>query len=168
MHNIGKIKEKYLFILFLLFSSSAILFALFTEYLGYSPCKLCIFQRIPHYFIISISLISLLIIKNRKFLQTNLIICTLLLVTNIVLSFYHIGVEKKIFQGPTNCSSEISLNEITNSEDLRSELSKIKAVRCDIPSFVFLGLSMTSWHFIYCLTFFINLIIFRKFTTYDK
>ena len=96
--------------------------------------------------------------KSKKI---TFLCCVGFLLINCAISFYHVGVEKKIFQGPTTCSSE-NLNNIDNLEDLKEALSKTKAIRCDEPSFVFLGLSMAGWNVIYCLGLFFMVVFLSK------
>ena len=69
---------------------------------------------------------------------------------NIGLASYHVGVEQKIFKGPSSCSSN-DLNEIEDLEKLKEVLLKTKAIRCDEPQFFFLGLSMAAWNLIYSI-----------------
>ena len=86
-------KNFYLFILF--YSLSAIFFALYIEYiLGYKPCKLCIYQRIPYIISIFISFVGYNYFKNDKILF--LIIITFFL--SVLISGYHYGIENNIFE----------------------------------------------------------------------
>ena len=77
----------------------------------------------------------------------------LALLINILLAFYHSGVERKFFTGPSNCSSN-NLNNVESLEELEKIILKTKAVRCDEPQFYFLKLSMTNWNFLYCIIIF--------------
>lgn len=137
----------------LLFSSLiALIFAYISQYFfDLEPCILCLHQRKPFFVIIIISCLSLFFIKSEKLKRISIYICALLLIINVGIASYHVLVEKKIFQGPTTCSSSQNLNEITNLEDLKIALSKTKAIRCDEPAFIFLGISMAGWNLIYSL-----------------
>ena len=71
MHRIEiKLKKNnyfYLFLSLVIFSLTSLLFAYFTQYiLGYQPCPLCLYQRIPYFFLITISLITIIYKKLSK------------------------------------------------------------------------------------------------------
>ena len=60
------LKRKNIYLLIFIYSIIAILSAIYIEkVLGYLPCKLCIYQRIP-YFIIILLAISYLLLKNQS------------------------------------------------------------------------------------------------------
>lgn len=115
----------------------------------YQPCILCFYQRKPFFVIIALSLLCLAFFKSKKAIKITYFLCIAALIINCAIAFYHVGVEHKTFRGPTVCSSE-ELNEIENLEELKMAFTKTKAIRCDEPSFVFLGLSMAGWNLIYC------------------
>ncbi len=148
MKNIKK--EPLLFLL--LGSIFALTFAYISQYVfDYQPCILCLYQRKPFFAVIALSLITLTFLKTKQAKKISFFCCIIFLLINCCIAFYHVGVEKKIFRGPTTCSSAENLNEIDNLQDLEKALLKTKAIRCDQPSFVFLSLSMAAWNFIYCL-----------------
>lgn len=117
----------------------------------FQPCILCLYQRKPFFAIIAVSALALVFFKSHSQQKIALLLCAALLITNIAIAGYHSGVEQKIFQGPTSCSPANNLNQITDLEQLKSALKNTKAVKCDIPAFLFLGLSMANWNFLYCL-----------------
>ncbi len=146
-----KITNKNLLILLGLASASALIFAYISQYFfHYQPCSLCFYQRKPFFAIIAAAVLTLTYFKSEKSKRVALYLCTFFLFINCAVAIYHSGVERKIFRGPTTCSSE-NLNKIDNLEDLKNALMKTKSVRCDEPSFVFLGLSMANWNVLYCL-----------------
>jgi disulfide bond formation protein DsbB len=143
-----KISSKNLLIFLALAASSALILAYISQYVfDYQPCILCFYQRKPFFAVIAFALIGLVFSKSQK---VAVFLCTFSLLINCAIAFYHVGVEQKIFKGPSTCSST-NLEKITNLEDLKNAFAKTKAVRCDEPSFVFLKLSMAAWNFIYCL-----------------
>lgn len=150
-------------LLFLLLSSIAALTgAYISQYIfNLQPCILCLYQRKPFFVIIALTSLALFFLKSEKIKKITIYLCALLLLINAAIAIYHAGVEKKIFQGPTTCSSE-NLNNIDNLEDLKEALSKTKAIRCDEPAFVFLGLSMAGWNVIYCLGLFFMVVFLSK------
>jgi len=150
-------KNFYLFVLF--YSLSAIFFALYIEYiLGYKPCKLCIYQRIPYIISIFISFVGYNYFKNDKILF--LIITTFLL--SVLISGYHYGVENDIFEEFSGCTSN-SLEIIDKIELLNS--LKENVASCKDAIFKLFGMSLAGVNFILSL-----LIIVYSFLTllYEK
>jgi len=127
-------------------------FAYISQYVfGYEPCILCLYQRKPFFAIIAAALIGVAFFKSEKSRKITFFICIALLAINCSIAFYHVGVEQKIFAGPTTCSSSTNLNDITDLAELEAAFMKTKAIRCDEPTFFLLGLSMAVWNFIFCL-----------------
>lgn len=158
-----RITANNLLILLLVSSSFALIGAYISQYFfDLQPCILCLYQRKPFFAIIALTATALVFFKSTKNKNISILLCALLLFLNSSIALYHTGVEKKILKGPTTCSSK-NLNDINNIEELKIALNKIKAVKCDEPSFIFLTLSMASWNVIYCISlFFIILFLYRK------
>lgn len=152
----------------LLLLLGASIFALTFAYISqfvfhHEPCILCLYQRKPFFAIIIAALIGLILLKKPKAQKTILIISVGFLLLNCALSFYHIGVEQKIFSGPATCSSTTDFNAIDNIAELEAALAATKAIKCDEPTFFFLKLSMATWNFIYCLSCILIILISRVF-----
>jgi disulfide bond formation protein DsbB len=131
----------------LIAAAFALIFAYISQYVfGYQPCILCIYQRIPFFVIIGLSAISLI---SKKFTKLVFFCCLFLFSINAAIAIYHVGVEQKIFAGPSTCSSP-NLNDFDDLEALKEAILSTKAVRCDEPQFFFLKLSMAAWNVIYC------------------
>ncbi len=140
----------------LIFLAASAIFALIFAYVsqfvfGHEPCVLCLYQRQPFFAIIAIVAVCLVFFKSNNSKKIALKLCVFALAINCAIAFYHVGVEQKIFAGPTTCSSNNNLNEITDLAQLEAALAKTKAVRCDQPTFFFLKLSMAAWNFLFCL-----------------
>ena len=130
-------------------------------YFGLEPCSLCLYQRKPFFAIIALISLTTLFFRSESAQRKILFCCALFLAINCGIALYHTGVEYKIFQGPTVCSSS-DLNSIDDLEKLKAALLKTKAIRCDVPAFVFLGLSMAAWNAIYCFLLLMATILMRK------
>jgi disulfide bond formation protein DsbB len=151
-------KNPHKIILIICFFSAFL--ALSTSYISeyifdYQPCILCLYQRKPFWIILIVSSI-IFFAKQRNFLKIAILICGIGFLTNFAISFYHSGVELKWFDGPKNCSAN-NLENITNLEELTAKILETKAVKCDIPQFYFLFLTMANWNMIY--NFFLIIII---------
>jgi len=138
-------------LVFILFSCIvALVFAYISQYIfGLQPCQLCLWQRQPFFAIVILAGLFLIIPQLKKYQNLAIKISVLLLLINSVIAFYHAGVEKKLFRGLDSCSSVSS--ESNTIEELRIALENTKAVRCDKPQFVFIGISMAGWNVLYCL-----------------
>ena len=140
-------------ILSLFLSSGLLLGAYFLEfYLSLIPCDLCIKQRIVHVFILILSLLIFPLFSFSKLKFIMLSILNLLWLVSSSLAFYHFGIEKKLWEGFSECSSNLIFNENT----LDQLLSK-SPIRCDETQFELLNLSLAGWNGILSFIIFIIL-----------
>ena len=130
-------------ILILFGSLIAMGFALFTQYIGgHHPCELCMWQRYGYVMAIVLCLTP----RLQK-------LALLALAAVIIIAIYHTGVEQKWWEGFQRCSS--GLNGKQSLEELRNQIMSAPTVRCDEPSWFFLGLSMAAWNAIYASLLFV-------------
>ena len=109
------LKRKNIYLLIFIYSIIAILSAIYIEnVLGYLPCKLCIYQRIPFVVAIFICFLGYNYFKSDKIL----IVLILLFALSAVVSGYHFGIEKGFFMEIINCAN--------NSLDTLDKLKKQK------------------------------------------
>ena len=134
------IKKFYIIIFALGFFS--LVAALYVEYiLGFKPCILCIYQRIPYAIAILISLIAFFIV-NRNIL---LIILGLTFFAGILLSGYHVSIEKGIIEPLFSCTGE-NIKSLEKEEILKS-LNNIQPDCKDVDFSIF-GVSLATLNFI--------------------
>ncbi|MFT7369716.1 MAG: disulfide bond formation protein DsbB [Alteromonas macleodii] len=106
--------------------------------LGYAPCKMCLWQRYPHFIAMFIGLLALVLTR----LQTQLaILGGLTALTTGAIGVFHTGVERDWWEGPTSCSGSGALD--TNNL-LSTDISSI--VMCDEVAWSLMGLSMASFN----------------------
>ena len=145
-----------------IFLSLALLFgAFFFEiYFSLIPCDLCIKQRIVHVSILIISLLIFLLYSFSKLKFIMLSTLNLLWLVSSFLAFYHFGIEKKLWQGFSECSSNLIFNENT----LEQLLSK-SPIRCDETQFELLNISLAGWNGILSMSIFIILsyLLYKKY-----
>ena len=137
----------------LFLSSGMLLGAYFLEfYLSLIPCDLCIKQRIIHVSILILSLLifPLFIFSKLKFIMLSIL--NLLWLISSSLAFYHFGIEKKLWEGFSKCSSNITFNENT-----LDQLLSRSPIRCDETQFELLNLSLAGWNGILSFIIFIIL-----------
>ena len=143
------IKKFYIVIFTLSFFS--IVVALYLEYiLGFKPCILCIYQRIPYAIAILISLIAFFI-GNRNIL---LIILGLTFLAGILLSGYHVSIEKGFIEPIFSCTGE-NIKALEKEEILKS-LNNIQP-DCRDVDFSLFGISLATLNFI--ISFVLTIVI---------
>ncbi len=110
MIKIFDIRKFYLTIFII--SLISLLSALYIEFfLGYAPCKLCIYQRIPYLIAIFLTFMGMSYFKNLIWLYALLIV----FFSSFLISGYHFGIEQEIFSEFSGCTGN-SLNIIDKNE----------------------------------------------------
>ncbi len=128
------------FLAALLLSVAIIGFVLFAQYVQhYTPCELCLRERLPWYFMIGLSVIGL-VFPSRWILA--LIGVTLLVGAG--LGLHHAGVEQHWWPGPAECTSGSSGAKTV--AELKALLMQERPVQCDEIAWKFLGLSMAAYN----------------------
>ena len=138
-------------------SVCVVIFVHYLEYIGFTPCQLCIYQRWPWYLIIFLSLIS--IFYNKKVYPYNKFIIFIIFVGSAAYAGWHAGIEWAFWEGPTTCAT--GTNKIESHNNLLENIQNIQSfVSCSEAGFRFLGISLAGYNFISSLimaiyTFFI-------------
>ena len=145
------IKNFYIFIF--IFSLLSLLVVLYIEFfLGYQPCKLCIYQRIPYLIAIFFTFLGISYYKNLTWLYLLLII----FISSFLLSGYHFGIEQGIFEEFAGC--------VVNSMDMTNKDELLKSLNSDLKScknvdFTIFCLSLAAINFL--LSFLICILILK-------
>ena len=151
MSNIFEVKKFYIIIFII--SLLSLLIALYIEFfLGYKPCKLCIYQRIPYLVAIFLTFLGISYSKNLIWLYALLLI----FFSSFLLSGYHLGIEQEIFKEFSGCTGN-SLN-ITDKDELLKLLNS-EVNSCKNVDFKIFGLSLASINLL--ISFFIFILIFK-------
>ncbi len=128
-----------------------ILAALGFEHIGgYAPCPLCLEQRTPYYFGIIAAIASAVVLaaspsKLRMLAAALLAAATLGFVYNAGLGAYHAGVEWGFWAGPATCAGDLQ-PLATSAGGLLAAIEQDTVIRCDEPSWRFLGLSFAGYN----------------------
>lgn len=110
------------------------------QYLGdMPPCKLCIWQRWPHGVAVGAGILALLM-RGRLFPLVGMLGAA----ATSGIGFYHSGVERKFWQGPTSCTS--SGTDGVSAADLLEQIMAAPLVRCDEVPWEMFTLSMATWN----------------------
>ena len=143
MNNIFEIKKFYTIIFII--SLLSLLTALYIEFfLGYKPCKLCIYQRIPYLIAIFLTFLGISYSKNFIWLYALLLI----FFSSFLLSGYHLGIEQEIFEEFSGCTGN-SLDIIDKNELLKMLNSQLNS--CKNVDFRIFGLSLAAINFLLSL-----------------
>ena len=136
--------------------------AYFIEYvLGYQPCNLCLFERIPYFIAIIIIFFSLFFNRFEKLIFVTL---SLIFAAATILSFYHFGIEQGFFKESMVCVSNNEINSLSK-EDILKELQK-ETISCKKVDFRLFGLSLATINTI--ISFIISAITLKTFIEYEK
>ncbi len=125
------------------FGSFALLAGAFVfQFLGYAPCKLCLWQRWPHAAAIAVG--GLVLVLGPRMLLG--LAGALAALTTAALGLYHTGVERKWWDGPQGCTGDGGALSGMTGNDLLSLDTPINIVMCDEVAWAFGGFSMASWN----------------------
>jgi disulfide bond formation protein DsbB len=137
--------------------------------LGFDPCILCIYARIPYGILLVLSLIGAKItndIRIEKFTPYLLSMMIITVLAGLSISIYHTGVERHLWEATSHCSPNISLAENTTLEEFRKQLDNAKIGDCSKPAFYVFGLSLAEANIILNFVFMIYFImLFKKHLT---
>ncbi|NNE88394.1 MAG: disulfide bond formation protein B [Silicimonas sp.] len=128
-------------------SAALLIGAFIFQALGYAPCKLCIWQRWPHGAAVGAGL--LVALTGPWFIWS--VIGTFGALISGGLGFYHTGVEKGWWEGPTSCSGDGNALSGLSGADLLSTDVPVDIVMCDDVAWAFMGISMASWNAVFSL-----------------
>ena len=123
-------------------------------FFGFLPCKLCLMQRIPYYFILLVSIFYFCTKKSYKLLYVYLVILACFI--GAIVSFYHAGVEYGLFKNILNCEAAKNFNDISQ---LKNYLENRIAVSCNEPVFKLI-FSLSGWNVIISCFFIIYSLFF--------
>tara|TARA_B100000989_G_scaffold280924_1_gene244728 strand:+ start:168 stop:647 length:480 start_codon:yes stop_codon:yes gene_type:complete len=150
-------KNFYLFVTIL--SIVTLVGAVYIEYiLNAKPCKLCLYQRYPYIAAIFVSFFGYYKYNNKFILY----FLTFIFFISLIISGYHVGIEKSFFLDFSGCVSE-NTNTLVK-EDLLNNLSEIPN-NCKDVYFTILGLSLAT---INALMSLLIVIISVLLITYEK
>ena len=129
--------------------SAALLLGAFAfQAAGYAPCRMCLWQRWPHYTAIAAGLAAFALTPasahRAAVLRAVAVVGLLAALTTAGLGLFHTGVERGWWEGPASCSGSGGLGAMTGDELL--SLDGAGVVMCDEVAWAFAGLSMASWN----------------------
>ncbi len=135
------------FAVFVLAASLAVLgSALISQYWGgLLPCELCLAERWPWVAAIALSLLAALA-GPRLAPAFYALLLGFVFAASAALAAYHVGVEQHWFSGPQACTAAKST--ATTLDALEAEILSHKSVRCDVPQWSLMGISLAGFNFL--------------------
>ena len=134
-----EIIKKYYFALVFTLSLMIISGAYTLEFFyNFPPCELCIYQRIPYFFILFICIISFFM----EYKNIHFYLIFFLFFTSFLIAFFHSLVERGIVEYSSGCTS--SVGNFESIEDLRMHLDSVPLTKCDEILFSVMGFSLAN------------------------
>ena len=159
MKFIKNLSTKKTFLYLLIYSILSLSFALFLEYyLGYKPCQLCLYQRIPYLLILIFSFVGFFFPKNLYWLYTIMIF----FISSTIISGYHSGIEFGLLNESSSCASN-SIESLDKTKLLESLSNSMPS--CKDIEFKLFGLSLATINFL--ISFALSFLIYFK-INYEK
>lgn len=125
-------------------SAAVLAGALLSQYWGgLAPCELCLAQRWPWGVAIVIAFVATMV-GSRTALPWVALLLALVFAVGSVLAFYHVGVERHWFAGPTACSGAATAADTV--EALKAQILRQQPVRCDEVAWSLWGVSLAGWN----------------------
>jgi disulfide bond formation protein DsbB len=110
---------------------------------GLAPCELCLLQRWPWAVAIVISFVATMVGSRATLPRVALLLAAVFVVSS-GLAFYHFGVERHWFAGPSACSATATAADTV--EALKAQILHQQPVRCDEPAWLLWGISLAGWN----------------------
>ena len=124
--------------------------ALGSQYLGgLHPCEMCYWQRWPHAAAIVLAGLAFTAPADAPRARALTLLAALAIAISGAIGVYHAGVELKIFEGITTCTTTAAG---TSNAELLEKLMRVPLIRCDQVQWSLLGISMAGWNAIISLT----------------
>lgn len=111
--------------------------------LGYSPCRMCYWQRWPHALAIFMGALALV---QPRFHKALAVLGAIFAAITANIGFYHAGVEQKWWDGPSSCTGNGSIN---TTDLLNTNIAPI--VMCDDIVWSLGGITMAGFNGLFSL-----------------
>jgi disulfide bond formation protein DsbB len=119
---------------------------------GYTPCHLCLGERIPYYVGVPIAALAVFAAMTGRVAVTRMLLLIVagVFIWSVYLGVYHAGVEWRWWPGPPACSGDISQVTLGQGGNLLGQLEEgHRVVSCTDATWHFpgdWGLSFAGWN----------------------
>ena len=115
---------------------------------GLYPCEMCWWQRYAHEAALVPAALAFTAPAGSQRSRLFILAAALAIAVSGAIGFYNAGVELKIFEGFTTCTSTA---HGTSTEDLLKQIVAAPMVRCDQVQWSLFGISLAGWNAILSL-----------------
>ena len=106
---------------------------------GLYPCEMCWWQRYAHFAALVPAALAFTAPASSPRSRILTMLAALTIAISGAIGFYHAGVELKIFEGFTTCTTTATA---TTTDELFRQIAAAPLIRCDQVQWSFLGISM--------------------------
>ncbi|MEM1366151.1 MAG: disulfide bond formation protein B, partial [Pseudomonadota bacterium] len=121
------------------------------QLIGYVPCQVCLWQRVPYYIAGPLLIIggamSMRGMIPDTIVRTIIVLGAAIIAVSGLIGIYHSGVEWGYWPGPESCGVG-GVFTASDADDLFNSLASTKPPACDEAAGRFLGLSFAGWNVI--------------------
>lgn len=129
---LNRLTRKKILILTAVLSALSLSFAYIGQYVfGMEPCILCLYQRIPFWFVIAVSLVGLGMTRFNRVFTGIMAILALLFFINSGIGGYQVGIEQDWINPSAGCAVGIDTANIQDVGDLKAMIYGNASVPCD-------------------------------------
>ncbi|MEN0087310.1 MAG: disulfide bond formation protein B [Pseudomonadota bacterium] len=119
------------------------------QLIGYVPCQVCLWQRIPYYIagplLLAVGAFAFMGLLPARTVNVLVVIGAVIIATSGLIGIYHSGVEWGFWPGPASCGVGGTFTA-SEADDLFNSLESTKPPACDEAAGRFLGLSFAGWN----------------------
>jgi disulfide bond formation protein DsbB len=117
---------------------------------GLDPCEMCWWQRYAHLAGLAFALIAVALARLPDRGRSFVWLAALGIFSSGAIGAYHAGVEAKVFEGFTQCTSS---SAGLSGEELLAAIMNAPLTRCDQVQWELFGISMAGWNAIVSILF---------------
>jgi disulfide bond formation protein DsbB len=115
---------------------------------GLYPCEMCWWQRYAHFAALVPAALAFTAPAASQRSRMLVLLAALAIAVSGAIGVYHAGVELRIFEGFTTCTTTATA---TTTDELFRQIAAAPLIRCDQVQWSFLGISMAGWNAIVSL-----------------
>ena len=117
---------------------------------GLNPCEMCWWQRYAHLAGLGFTLLALVLARMPDRGRSFVWLAALGIFSSGAIGAYHAGVEAKLFDGFTQCTSTAAG---LSGDELLASIMNAPLTRCDQVQWELFGISMAGWNAIISIVF---------------
>lgn len=119
------------------------------QLIGYVPCQVCLWQRIPYYvagpLLLALAALASASAVSERLIRAGILVAIAIIAISGLIGIYHSGVEWGFWPGPESCGVGGTFTS-SDADDLFNSLETTKPPACDEAAGRFLGLSFAGWN----------------------